>query len=347
VLKKRIKIILVLIYVLMLAAPGCGSDTQQAATPADFYRGKTINLVVSHSAGSYTDLVSRVLASYLERDTGANVIVTNRLGAGGLEGINYVYRSETDGLTLGVITQGKLVPNKIMSEPAAIYDIEDFSYIMNIGACLYSFIVSPNGPYQSVADLQAGSELIIGGASLSGPITLGGMTVVELLGLDAKVVTGLNSIADQALAANRGETVGWVGTIRSALSYLDSGMSEPMFVLASERDPLVPHVPAITELIDIQDDDMALVHLWETGLASTVVFLAPPGVPEDRLAFLRGLAAEWAQDEEFREEIDSVTGFDVPTYVTGETVAETMSDLAVTLDDFRDKFAEMIAKYRA
>ena len=159
--RRLIAIVLVLTLVCMAVVSGCGSDTPQGTTPAEFYRGKTINLIVSHSAGSSADRVSRVLASYLERDTGANVVVTNRVGAGGLEGINYVYRSEPDGLTLGVVTQGKLVPNKIMDEPAAVYNIEDFSYIMTVGASLYYLLVSPDGPYQSVADLQAGRELRI------------------------------------------------------------------------------------------------------------------------------------------------------------------------------------------
>jgi tripartite-type tricarboxylate transporter receptor subunit TctC len=345
--KRLLTISTVLLLISTMAIIGCSSDSQESVAPADFYRGKTINLIVSHSAGSSSDRVSRVLASYLERDTGANVVVTNRVGAGGLDGINYVYRSEPNGLTLGAVTQGKLVPNIIMNEPAAQYNIEDFSYIMNIGTSLYYLMVSADGPYQCVADLQAGKELIIGGGSLSGPIALGGMTVIELLDLDAVLVTGINSVADQALAVKRGEIAGYACIMPSSISYVDSGMVEPMFVLATAKDPLMPNVPAITELVNIQEDDLVLVELWETVLASTVVWNAPPGTPEDRLAFLRGMAAEWPQDEEFREEINSAFGYEVQTYVIGETVAETMSDIASTLDDFRDIFADMIAKHRS
>ena len=345
--RRLIAIVLVLTLVCMAVVSGCGSDTPQGTTPAEFYRGKTINLIVSHSAGSSADRVSRVLASYLERDTGANVVVTNRVGAGGLEGINYVYRSEPDGLTLGVVTQGKLVPNKIMDEPAAVYNIEDFSYIMTVGASLYYLLVSPDGPYQSVADLQAGRELMLGGASLSGPMTLGSMTVVELLDLDAEVVTGLNSTADQSLAVKRGETVGYTAIMPSAISFMDSGMVEPMFVLATARDPIMPDVPAVTELIDVPEDDMALLGLWETALASSNLLTAPPGIPEDRLAYLRGLATAWAQDEEFREEIDRVSGYEVQTYEIGDEISEVMLNLAGALDDLRATFAEMIDKYRA
>lgn len=345
--KRSIEVIVILISVFILFASGCGSDEQQATTPAAFYKDNTINFVISSSAGGSTDRVSRVLASYLERDTGANVVVINNVGAGGLEGMNNVYRSEPDGLTLGAVSSGKFVANKVMDETVAVYELEEFCYIMNVGARRNYFMVSPNGPYQSVADLEAGENLKIGGASLSGPISLGGMTVIKLMDLDAKVVTGLNKTSDQALAVKRGEIVGYTGTVPSARAYLDSGMIEPMFVLATARDPLMPDVSAITELFSIADEDLALVELWETAFVSSAIFAAPPGVPEDRLAFLRGLAAEWIQDDEFRAEIDRVSGYEVQTYVIGNTVAEVMLNLVNTLDDFRALFTELIDKYRA
>lgn len=346
-IKRPAVIIVILISITMLVASGCGSDEQNAGTPADFYRGNTINFIISSSAGGETDRVSRVIASYLERDTGASVVVTNNVGAGGLEGMNQVYRSKPDGLTLGAVSSGKFVANKVMGETVAVYELEDFSYIMNVGARRNYFMVSPDGPYQSVADLRAGSTLIIGGASPSGPISLGSMTIIELMELDAKVVTGINKTSDLALAVKRGEIIGYTGTVPSARSYLDSGMIEPMFVLATARDSLMPDIPAITEIVSIDDEDLALVELWETAFVSSAIFAAPPDIPEDRLVFLRGLAAEWIQDEEFRDEIDRVSGYEVQTYVIGDTIAEIMLNLVNTLDDFRAIFTAMIEKYRA
>ena len=66
-------------------------------------------------------------------------------------------------------------------------------------------------------------------------------------------------------------------------------------------------VPAITELVSLSSEDLELVRLWETALVNSSLFVAPPGMPEDRLAFLRGLANQWAQDEAFRKEIDVVS----------------------------------------
>jgi tripartite-type tricarboxylate transporter receptor subunit TctC len=340
-------IALALILALTFAGIGCGSGSDGTAAPADFYTGKTINLISCSKVGGGTDLVARIIASYLERDTGANVVVTNRAGAGGLDGMNYLYGAEPDGLTLGVVTSVKFVANEVLDDPAATYDLEEFTYVMDVGRQLYHFMAAPDGPYQSVADLQAGEDLKIAGSSPSGSVSLGGLTVIELLDLDAKVITGISGEANRGLAVRRGEVLGYVITIDTAWASLESGLVTPLFVLSPERDPDAPEVPSITELVDLADDELALVELWGSALASSDMMAAPPGTPQDRLSFLHGLAQDWVRDEGFRAEIDSAGGIEKREYAIGEDVTESMLEVVAALEDFRALFAEMIEKYRA
>lgn len=336
----------VLTFALLIGAVGCASESQQSVPPVDFYKGKTINLIACASPGGQTDLETRVIASFLERDTGANVIVTNMKGAGGLDGMNYVYKSDPDGLTLGVVPIVKFVSNKMLDEPAAVYDIDSFPYIMLVRGSEHHFFVSPETPYKSIADLQAAKHLLIGATSPAGPISLGGLSVIELLDLDARVITGFSVASDLALAVKRGEIVGYVSNIPTVQSYLESGMVVPMFALATERDPLKPDVPAISELVSLSEDDLALVKLWETALASSDILVASPGTPPDRITFLSDLANKWIQYEDFREEINQVSGYEVQEYQTGDMVTEAMLNLTHNLDEFKAVFAEMIRKYR-
>lgn len=344
---KHVTILIVLMLTPLLIITGCASDSEEITSPADFYNGKTVNFIVSSNAGSRPDLIARTMATYLERDSGANVVVTNRAGAGGLDGMNYIYRSEPDGLTLGIVSAGKFVANKVMDEPAAAYDIEAFSYIMRVGSRYHYFMVSPDGPYQSVEELQAGEDLKICGGSPSGPVSLGGLTVIKLLDLDARIVTGIIGESNRALALKRGEIAGYVIGVEVARTSIDAGLAAPMFVLATERDWLRPDVPAITELASVAEEDLALVELWETALLSSDIITAPPGIPEDRLEFLCSLADTWIQDTEFREDINAAAGYQIQTYVTGDAVTEAMLVLAATIDDFRAIFTELIDKYRA
>ena len=335
-----------LILVLALVAPGCTPESDSVA-PADFYRGKTIDLAICAKAGTVEDLVARIIVSYLNRDTGANVVAATRTGAGGLDGMNYVYKAKPDGLTLGTVPTGKLVPNKVFDDPAAIYEIENFSYIMSVGQFRYYFLISPQGPCQSIADLQAGQDLKIGASSPSGAFCLGGLMIIDLMDLDAKVVTGLAGDSNRALAVERGEIIGYCSNILGAKGSIEAGLVKPMFMLATERDPLNPDVPAITELMEFSDEDLALVSLWETTFFHSNILLAPPGTPDDRLDFLIDLANQWVEDEEFRAEINAVAGEEVLTYMTGEEVTGAMLQLATTSDQFQAIFTELIEKYRA
>jgi tripartite-type tricarboxylate transporter receptor subunit TctC len=333
-------VMIALILAVTIAVTGCPSQTEPIA-PADFYKGKSVELVSTATPGIVDDLILRVIESHLSEDTGVAVTVSDRRGAGGMEGMNYLYEAKPDGLTMGGISSIKYLGNKIMGEPAAKYEIEKFAYISSIGRRLTYFYVSPDGPYQTVADLQAARDLNLGATSPSGYFSLASLTAVKILGLDAKVITGFGG-GDLAPAVKRGELVGYAG-----LGAGGAGMIKPMFVLATERDTLNPDVPAVTELIDLSDEDLELVRLWETALAGSSLFMAPPDMPEDKLAFLRGLSGKWVQDAEFRAEIDAVSGVEVQTYAIGAEVTQIMMDTASSLKKFQAIFADLVAKYRA
>jgi tripartite-type tricarboxylate transporter receptor subunit TctC len=345
-IKKLAVITGALILVCALVAPGCTPEAD-SVTPTDFYKGKTVDLTTTGSAGSFNDLSAHIIASYLGRDTSANINLTYRRGAGGLEGTNYVYKARPDGLTLGTVASVKFITNKVMAEAVAEYELEKFSYIMRIDHQPYCLYVSPDGPYQSVADLQAGTDLKIGATSPSGATSLGGLTVIKLLGLDARVITGFGGINELPLPVERGEITGYCLSIPNARAAVEAGMVKPLFVLATQRDPLNPEVPAITELVSLAGEDLDLVKLWSTAFSASNLFIAPPGLPDDRLAYLRGLADQWAQDEAFRAEIDQVANYEVQTYRTGDEVAQTIMNTAAKLDQFQAIFTELIEKYRA
>ena len=335
-----------LILVCALGIVGCAPEAETSA-PANFYKGKTIDMVSTGTPGTTDDLQVRTVTSYLSRDTGAAVVVSDRHGAGGMDGMNYLYESEPDGLTLGEVSSNKFVANKVLDEPAAKYDIEKFSYIMGIGRRQTCFCVSPDGPYQSIADIKAGEDLKLGATSPSGYFSLADLTVIKLLELDATVITGFGVGDEIAAAVKRGELAGYASSTSGNLPRIEAGMVKPLFILARERDSLMPDVPAITELVSLSVEDLELVKLWERTLCSSTLLMAPPGIPEDKLEFLRDLAQKWMQDEEFREAIDAVSGEPVQTYISGEDVSRSMQDTMAEMDKFREIFVELIEKYRA
>lgn len=339
-------IAVVLLVALVLVVISCAPKAEPGTTPTDYYQGKTIEIIACDDPGGDTDLLARLAASYLSGDFDAKVIVSNREGAGGLEGMNYTYKATPDGLTIAVVSSGKFVGNMVMDEPAADYDLGKFEYIMGIGLLQRYFFVAPDGPYQSVADLQTAKDFKIGGGSPSGGVSLGGMSIIKVLGLDTKVVTGVKG---RALATRRGEIAGFASNIPTEARNIDSGLIKPLFVLATKRDPMMPDVPAITELATITGDSLELIKLWETLMVGSTIFVVSPGTPQDRLASLRGQFENWSQNEGFQGSVNMISGFEMrpEEYTKGEDVARLMGGVADTVGQYQDIFKEMIEKYRA
>jgi tripartite-type tricarboxylate transporter receptor subunit TctC len=345
-MRKIIAILLLTTLLLLSLLVSSCATKENTLSPVEFYEGKTINMVVNSDAGSLVDLVGRVIANHLAADIKGNVIVENRREAGGLEGTNYLSEANPDGLTLGIISAIKFLTNKILNDPAALYEIEDFTYLLKVDSQQTYFFVSTTGPYQTVNDLKAGTGLKIAAGTASGYITLAGMTVIDLLDLDAKVVTGFENNTARSLATQRGEVIGYAISIAAVKAELEAGTLKPLFVIGTQRDPTQPDIPAITELVSLSEEDLALVELWENALSSGNILAAPAGIPDDKLDYMYELAEGWYQDESFQQEIDQVSGYKVAKYTSGELLTESIFDMAATLESFQARFAEMIEKYR-
>jgi tripartite-type tricarboxylate transporter receptor subunit TctC len=173
------------------------------------------------------------------------------------------------------------------------------------------------------------------------------MTVIDLLDLDAKVVTGFENNTARSLATQRGEVIGYAISIAAVKAELEAGTLKPLFVIGTQRDPTQPDIPAITELVSLSEEDLALVELWENALSSGNILAAPAGIPDDKLDYMYELAEGWYQDESFQQEIDQVSGYKVAKYTSGELLTESIFDMAATLESFQARFAEMIEKYRS
>ena len=107
------------IFILSIAVLVIGPTKTNAESPADFYKGKTINWVVSSGAGGTTDLMSRITAQYLGKKIGAKVKVENM---GRNKGLNFVFtKGKTNGLTLVSKARTALVLNDVAKAPGLRY----------------------------------------------------------------------------------------------------------------------------------------------------------------------------------------------------------------------------------
>lgn len=318
----------------------------QELRPADFYRGKTIKLLVMNSPGDVSDIIARMVGPYLKKLTGANVVIANETGGGGIGGLIDIKHARPDGLTLGIGPYLTNVLNKIMGDPGADYEPEKFSYIAGMFNDSMSFCVASKGPYSSIADLKAAKNIKLGGSTPTGNMALGGMSLIQILGLDAKLVTGSRGAVALVLSVQQGEVVGAVMTLSTTLGGMRTGAIKPLFVLSTTREPALPGVPALSELVQLNADGKRLVDIWNKLTQSRVVF-STPGTPQNRITYLREIFSKKIfTDPTFRERIDLIAGFKNKVYLTG---GEVQNKVTATMKDAKEIqmiFRGLIDRYR-
>lgn len=344
--RKHLRILGVIALGLILTAGSYSSLDAQELKAADFYRAKSIKLIVTDAPGGTPDIIARMMGPYFKQHSGANVVITNERGGGGLEGVVNVKHARPDGLTLGVGTLLPIVLNKIMGEPGADYEPEKFSYIAGIFNDSMSFCVAAKGPYSSIADLKAAKNIKLGGTSPAGNISLGGMSVIKILGLDAMLVTGSKGTAPLMLSIQQGEVAGAILTLSTALRGMKNGAIKPLFVLGTNRESALPGVPALSELVQLKADGKRMVDIWNK-IPQSRVFFSTPGTPQNRISYLREIVSRKIfTDPSFRERIDKIVDFKNEAYLTGGEMQKNITSIMKDQKEIRMIFQGLIDRYR-
>jgi tripartite-type tricarboxylate transporter receptor subunit TctC len=127
------------------AALSLGAATAKA-DEADFFKGKTMRLVVGYGTGGGYDAYARMIAPYLSKRTGANVVVENQPGAGGLTALNRTYIAPGDGLQIMIVNGTAAGLSQIVEEPGVKYDLGKFGILGIVSASPWVWLVNPDHP---------------------------------------------------------------------------------------------------------------------------------------------------------------------------------------------------------
>ncbi len=264
------------------------------ATTHDFYKGKTVRIVVGVSAGGIFDTYSRTIGRHLGKHIPGNptIVVENMTGAGGLVLANHLYKvAKPDGLTVGNFN-GALLMGQILGRPGIEFDARKFEYI-GVPAkqdTLCAFTKASG--ITSFEKWKASKVAIKVGGTAPGSATVDApRLLMAVFGLPTQVITGYKGIADVRLAMDGGELAGACGNWDALKLLWDKQIEsgDILIVLQARQEPLpdLPKVPLALDLAKTEKERQLIqVGLQDPALLQ-LLYSFPPGIPRDRLQVLR------------------------------------------------------------
>ena len=303
-----------------------------------FYRGRTMTLVVGTSPGGINDISSRLVARHLGRfiPGNPNIIVQNVPGGGGLVTANRIFNAaERDGSVIAKFERA--VPQlAIQGNRNANFDPMKFTWLGSLSSYAndaYLLLVNSGHAAHIIADLKRPGVLVTVGADSGASSNLiFGLIAMEVLGLNVNVVRGYTGAAPMFLAMQSGELDGQMvglSSIRSGQRDLwNRGAFRPLMHFGrSSRLAELPDIPTGRELAT-DPDSLALIEFAELPFFMALPFAAPPGLPSDRAAALGEAFMAMCRDKAFVEDA-SALGLDLSP-IDGVAVTKLIAQSAAT-----------------
>jgi tripartite-type tricarboxylate transporter receptor subunit TctC len=324
------------------------SHVAAAQSVEQFYRGRTITMLVGSAPGGINDISARLVARYLGRFIPGHpaIVVQNNPGAGGLVTANRLYfNSEKDGATLAKLERA--VPQlAIQGHPNAAFGPAKFTWLGSLSSYAddaYLMLVNANHSARSVNDLKRpGVSVALGADNAASSNLIFAVIAKEVLGLNVNVVRGYTGAAPLFLAMQRGELDGQM----VGLSSVRSGQRDlwtrrafrPLMAFGrATRHPEFPDMPIGRELTS-DAGALALIEFAELPFFMALPFAAPPDIPSERAAALQTAFMTMCRDKAFAEEAEKL-GIDLSP-IDGAGIVKLLARTAVTPKD-------VIARYNA
>lgn len=321
---------------------------------APFYQGKTIRVIVGFSPGGTFDLWARVVAQHMGKYIPGNpsFVVQNMPGGGSMIAANYIYAvAKPDGLTIGTVSPSLYI-EQLMGRKEVQYDWAKFSWIGQPEQTDRIFYMRADTPYKSLEDIRKATVPPKCGATGVGTASHYWPRLLEdAAGLKFNVVAGYGGASDVNLAIEKGEVHCWGGTVQAFFgsepgrTWAKTGFVRVLIQGGRKRDPKLPDVPTIWELMDRHKPSEATRRLVAVLLGPDELgrpYLGTPGIPPDRVKILRDAFMKMMNDPELVAEVKKRDWATSPT--GGEELQATAKELMVQPPEVIEQMKKLLAK---
>lgn len=264
----------------------------RANSVADFYKGKSISLIISVGPGDGMDLTARLLAQHWSgRIPGQPVLVPrNMTGAGHLRAANYLYnQAARDGTAIAAIIPS-FVMQQVLGGQGVEFDAARYQWIGSSNASNLTVFVWHSAGVKNLRDVM-NREILLGGTSAGSNTNLYPTVINNVLGTKFKIVAGYAATPEIDLAIERGEVQGRAGATFNTLmanrpDWVRDKKIEFLVQIGQTKEAGFEHVPLLAEFAP-DEVSRKVLNIFAGQITLGRPYLAPPGVPADRVAALR------------------------------------------------------------
>jgi tripartite-type tricarboxylate transporter receptor subunit TctC len=318
----------------------------RAQSPAEFYKGKTVEFYIGYSVGGGYDLYARTIARHIGKHIPGNptVVPKNMEGAGSLRLANWLFRvGAKDGSVIGTIGRGTGF-DPILGQQGAQFDGTKFTWLGSanneVSVCVSWNATSGIAKFEDLLN----KEMTVGGTSSSADTDQFPRIMNGVLGTKMRIVSGYPGGNDVVLAMERGEVKGrcgwsWSSVVSTHRIWLDEKKMTVLAQLALQKHPDLPDVPLIIDLAKTDEQKQILKLIFARQVMGRP-YLAPPGIPADRAAALRQAFMDTMTDKDFLADAEKAQLEITP--VDGAGIQKLVTEVYQTPPEVAKKAAELL-----
>ena len=295
-----------------LVAAGLAAALTQAQAQEPFYKGKTISLIIASNASGGYDTYGRLLSRHMGAHLAGNpsFVVQNMPGAGGIRAANHLYNvAPKDGTVIGIFDQAVFL-NQLLGVAGLRSDVAKFNWIGRMignSAVLFAWHTAQ---VKKIEDAFT-QELIVAASGSSSRLNWTALNA--LTGTKLKLLTGYEGPATAKIAMERGEvealSLPWPVLRNENRDWLSQKKINLLLQAGIEKNADLPQLPRMLDLAKNEEDRKVLEIFAAPSLVGRS-FVAPPGVPKERVDELRAAFMEMVKAPEFLAEVEKMN-FDI------------------------------------
>jgi tripartite-type tricarboxylate transporter receptor subunit TctC len=334
-----------LLLSMVLLPINLGALPAHADLVADFYKGKTVNMIIGGSEGGGYDTLGRAIGRHIGKHIPGNPTIVARTmpGAGGMLAMNYLYNTAPkDGTFIGVM-QSNTPVEPLMGTKEARYDAMKFNWLGTPSIEIAVVLVWHTVAVNSVDDLRT-KETTMGVSGAQSTQAFLGRLLNATLGTKMKLIHGYRGLNDTFLAMERGELDGYPGVYYSALTstrpnWLRDKLAKAIVQIGPEPLKELPDVPSATDIVTSPDDKLLMQAAAATQALGRPLVMTPD-VPADRVAAMRKALADTFADPAFQADADKI-GLIVNAPQTGQQLQEVIQQAYATPSRVVDRLRKL------